>query len=139
MKVDNRMTFEQLVEHQRKHPPRKRPDDEEHRIQVACFNWFSVQYPKYRGLLYHVANGGWRNKAVAAKLKAAGVVPGVADLALDIARGGCHGLKIEIKTAKGKQSPVQHHWQRLVEGQGYRYIVCRSLDEFKEQIDDYLL
>jgi hypothetical protein len=136
---DNLVTFAQLAEHQRKHPPRRRPDDEEHRIQVACFNWFNVQYPKFRGLLYHVPNGGWRDKVVAAKLKAGGVVPGVADLALDMARGGYHGMKIELKTAKGKQSPAQREWQRLVEAQGYRYIICHSLDEFKKEIDGYLL
>lgn len=138
-KPDNLMTFAQLAEHQRKNPPRKRPDDEEYRIQVACFNWFSVQYPKLRGLLYHVPNGGWRDKVVAAKLKASGVIPGVADLILDIARGGYHGLRIELKTAKGKQSPAQREWQRLEEAHGYKYIVCRSLDEFVSEVSNYLL
>ena len=136
---DNMVTFQQLAKYQQHHPPRKQPDDEEHRIQVACFNWFNVQYPKLRGLLYHVANGGWRNKVVAAKLKAGGVVPGVADLILDIARGGYHGLRIELKTAKGKQSPVQRDWQRLEEAHGYKYIICRSLEEFQGEVSAYLV
>lgn len=136
---DNLMDFAQLAEYQRKNPPRKRPDNEEYRIQVACYNWFNLQYPKYRGLLYHVANGEPRDKATARKLKAAGVVPGVADLSLDIARGGYHGLKVELKTAKGKQSPVQRDWQRLIAAQGYLYIICRSLEQFQKEVTGYLL
>lgn len=138
MRVDNRMTMRELAEHQRRHPPRKHPDDEEHRIQVACVNRFRIEYPAYNGLLNAVPNGGWRNKAVAAKLKAEGVVAGVADLELNIARGGYHGLKIEMKTEKGKQSPAQKDWQRLIEAQGYRYVICRSLEDFITAIDDYL-
>jgi len=136
---DNVITFAQLAKHQRENPPRKHPDNEEHRIQAGCFHWFNLQYPKFMGLLYSVPNGGWRNKTTAAKLKAEGVIPGVADLALDIARQGYHGLKIEMKTDKGKQSPAQKDWQRLVEAQGFKYVVCRSLEGFKQVIDDYLL
>lgn len=133
------MTFEQLVEHQRRNRTRKRPDDEEHRIQCACVNWFRLQYPKHASALFAVPNGGRRDRVSGAKLKAEGVLPGVSDLILLVSRDWCHGLLIEMKTPKGKQSPAQRDWQREMESRGYRYIVCHSFDEFREAIDDYLL
>ena len=135
----NRMTYQQLVEHQRRAPQRRRPDDEEHRIQCACVNWFRLQYPDHASALFAVPNGGRRDRVSGAKLKAEGVLPGVSDLILLVARGGYHGLLIEMKTPKGKQSPAQKVWQREMESRGYRYIVCHSFDEFMEEVNDYLL
>ena len=52
----------------------------EDRIQADCFQWFNNSFPHLRGLLYHVPNGGTRNKAEANKFKAMGVVAGVPDI-----------------------------------------------------------
>lgn len=124
--------------------------EEEHNIQSACVRWFNLQWPQYRGLLFAVPNGGARSKATAGKLKAEGVVPGVADLILLVPKSNTyiysagemtlsyHALCIEMKTAKGRQSPEQKEWQAKVEGEGYRYAVCRSLEDFIKQINDYL-
>lgn len=112
--------------------------NEESQIQRACVQWFNLYYPEYRGLLYSVPNGGHRNIITARIMKAEGVVSGVSDLNLDIPRGGFHGLRIEMKTPKGRQSENQREWQRKVEEQGYRYIVCHSTKEFIEQIKAYL-
>lgn len=115
---------------------------------MACVRWFNLQWPQYRGLLFAVPNGGARNLVTAAKLKAEGVTPGVADLLLLVPRAFkandndewyiIFGLCIEMKTKKGYQSPAQKEWQKKVEGEGYRYAVCRSLDEFMNTINDYL-
>lgn len=83
-------------------------------------------------------NGGRRDAATGAKLKAEGVVPGVADLILDVARGKWHGLRIEMKTPTGRQSTAQLNYQRAVEAQGYRYEVVRTFEQFIRVIDDYL-
>ena len=122
--------------------------EEEHNIQCACVRWFNFQWPEYRGLLFAVPNGGARSKATAGKLKAEGVVAGVADLILLVPqwfttwRGqeGCKyaGLCIEMKTDKGRQSPEQKQWQEMVEAHGYKYAVCHSLDEFMNTINKYL-
>ena len=122
--------------------------EEEHQIQSACVRWFAYQHPELKGLLFAVPNGGARNKATAGKLKAEGVVAGVSDLILLVPqwfttwRGqqGClyAGLCIEMKTAKGRQSPDQKEWQAKVESKGYKYAVCHSLDEFINEIEDYL-
>lgn len=136
---NNRMTFQQLVEHQRKHPQRKRPDDEEHRIQSSCVQWFRLQYPTHATALFAVPNGGRRDRVSGAKLKAEGVLPGVSDLILLLPRGRHHGLLIEMKTERGKQSQAQRDWQRDMVHRGYKYMVIRSIDEFIDRVTDYLL
>lgn len=123
-------------------------DNDEHKLQCSCVQWFNIQHRDLRGLLFAVPNGGARSKATAGKLKAEGVVPGVADLILLVPQWfttwreeqGClfAGLCIEMKTAKGRQSPEQKEWQAKVESRGYRYAVCRSFDDFTHTVNEYL-
>lgn len=107
-------------------------------IQIACVRWFRYQHPSVAPLLFAVPNGGARNAVTASILKAEGVVAGVADLLLLVPSGGWHGLAIEMKTPTGRQSESQKAWQRAVEGQGYRYAVCRSVEGFIETVEGYL-
>lgn len=67
-----------------------------------------------------------------------GLVAGVSDLILLMPRGTYHGLCIEMKTLIGKQRENQRTWQMLVESQGYKYCLCRSLAQFQEIITEYL-
>lgn len=119
-------------------------NQEEHDIQCACVKWFAYAHPELRGLLFAVPNGGARSKATAGHLKAEGVVAGVADLIMMVPRieEGCrnmwHALCIEMKKKGGYQSPEQKEWQKKVETHGYKYAVCRSLDEFIDAIENYL-
>lgn len=117
---------------------RKRPGMEEHEMQVAAVNWFRYTRPELRLLLFSVPNGGRRDERTAALMKAEGAVAGVADLILLVPRGEWHGLAIEMKTAKGRQSESQKAWQKAVTRQGYLYVVCRSVDEFRGVVDRYL-
>lgn len=118
---------------------RKRPTDEEHRIQCACVRWFSLQYPGLRGRLFAVPNGGRRDEKTAAKLKAEGVVAGVADLILLKSNRYYGALLIEMKTRKGRQRDTQKQWEETVCACGeYKYVVCRSFDDFKHEVDDFL-
>ena len=110
----------------------------EHTLQKNCVMWFRLQYPKLRSLLFAVPNGGARSVTTGAILKAEGVLAGVADLLLLVPSREYHGLCIEMKTAKGRQSPFQKQWQKDIEAQGYKYIVCRSFADFVEQINGYL-
>lgn len=119
-------------------PSRAKPRDIEHRIQVSCVRWFRYAYPSYARLLFAIPNGGDRDIRVAQRLKAEGVVAGVADLFLAIGTEVCHGMFIEMKTPQGRQSEKQKEFQRVVEEEGYMYIVCRSLDEFREIVDAYM-
>lgn len=116
---------------------RIRPKDEEHRIQCQCVRWFNLQYPKLRGRLFAVPNGGKRDVTTAAKLKAEGVVAGVADLILLVRNSKYGALLIEMKTRTGRQSDSQKEWQKIVGGD-YKYVVCRSVEEFINKVNSYL-
>lgn len=110
----------------------------EAQLQSACVTWFRYQYPKLSLLLVSIPNGGSRNKIEAANLKRQGVVSGVADLILFIPNNTYSGLCIEMKYGNGKQSDNQSEWQKAVERQNYKYIICRSFDEFKNDVENYL-
>ena len=112
--------------------------DLEHKIQCACVKWFRMQYHQFADLLFAVPNGGARDAVTGAKLKEEGVVAGVADLILFVPRQGFHALCVEMKTAKGVQRKTQKDWQGKVMAQGYKYVVCRSIDDFVAVIQDYL-
>lgn len=134
------MTYKELLAKmlERDRHQRKKPSDEEHRIQCACVSWFRAEYPMLAANLFAVPNGGRRDATTGAKLKAEGVLAGVADLILLFPSNGYHALLIEMKTSKGKQSEAQKAWQKKMEEYEYRYVVCRSLDEFMNNINGYL-
>lgn len=140
MKASKKMTFDELMAAQKKVAhTRKRPTDEEHRIQCECVRWFSLQYPRLHGRLFAVPNGGRRDATTAAKLKAEGVVAGVADLILLKSNRDYGALLIEMKTRKGRQRDSQKQWENTVCADSeYKYVVCRSFDDFKREVDDYL-
>lgn len=134
-----RDAYQELLARQRKSAgkPRTR-SHEESELQIACVRWFRYQHPSVAPLLFAVPNGGVRNAVTASILKAEGVVAGVADLLLLVPSGGWHGLAIEMKTPTGRQSERQRAWQRAVEGQGYLYAVCRSVEGFITTVEGYL-
>ena len=114
--------------------------DLEHKIQCTCVRWFRLQYHQYAELLFAVPNGGARDAVTGAKLKEEGVLAGVADLMLLLPRKGFRSLCIEMKTPSkaSRQQTSQKDWQKAVEAQGYKYVVCRSVDDFVDVIDNYL-
>lgn len=118
---------------------RRHPSDGEHRLQCACVRWFAYAHPELRGRLFAVPNGGRRDKVSAARLKAEGVVAGVSDLILLKSNGSHCALLIEMKDGKGRQSESQKEWQKAVTADGeYRYVVCRSTEDFIHEVEDYL-
>lgn len=118
---------------------RSKPRHEEHNLQTACVNWFRYQYPTFSKMLIAVPNGGRRDAITGAMLKAEGVLAGVADLILLIPNRRYHSLLIELKTKSGTQSKAQKEWQQEVERLGYsKYILVRSIEEFINDINDYL-
>lgn len=106
---------------------------EEHLIQksiVKYLDWLNINY-------FAIPNGGARHLMIAKKLKAEGVKRGVADLFIYQASKEYHGLFIEVKTAKGTQSPYQKDFQKLAQLAGYKYELVRSLDETINVLKNY--
>ena len=112
--------------------------DEQVALIAACEATYS-RHPELR-LLFAIPNGGQRNKATAGRLKAEGVRAGVPDLFLPIARGGYHGLFIELKRAhrSNHQTPAQRVWMELLMAQGYHCVVAYGAAAALESIMNYL-
>ena len=110
--------------------------------QTWLFQWAqamqALRWPELR-LMFHVPNGGHRNKVEAARLKAQGVKPGVPDIFLPVARKGYHGLFIELKRlVGGKVSPEQEKMIGDLNKQGYLAVVCKGWNAAADVIEKYM-
>lgn len=108
--------------------------------QVSLFEWCEYSLGKYPqlSLLFHVPNGGFRSAATAGRMKAEGVKAGVPDLCLPVARGGYHGLFIEMKAGRNKPTELQKKWLTDLQEQGYLTAVCYGWEEAARLLTDYL-
>lgn len=113
-----------------------RPSHRESGLQRACMKWMRLQYPRL--MMFAVPNGGYRNSREAAIMVSEGIRTGVSDLILLKACGGWHGLCVEMKYGKGRQTVSQMEFERIVTEEGYLYRVVRSFEEFRELIDNYV-
>lgn len=107
-------------------------------LQSECVKWFRLQYPEYAGVFFSVPNGGLRNRGTAIRMKREGLLPGVSDLLLLVPKGQYHGLCIEMKHGKGRQTKHQKTFQESVEEQGYKYVVTSGFMSFAKEIGEYL-
>ena len=110
----------------------------ESRLQINCVKWFRMAYRQYANHLIHVPNGGSRDLRTAQRLKAEGVLPGVADLVLFVPTKDHHALFIELKVKPNRQSQHQKDWEKLVTDKNYQYVLVYSFDDFKLQIERYI-
>lgn len=100
--------------------------DDESGHQEALFSWAAYRTGLMPELqyMYHVPNGGKRDKATAAVLKRQGVKAGVPDIMLPAARAGYHGLYIELKAGENTTTKKQKEWLEYLRQQGYYTAVC---------------
>jgi VRR-NUC domain len=108
-------------------------NEHEHRLQTVLAKYLDLNNYQF----FAVANGGWRNKVVAAKLKAEGVKAGVADLFILLPNSTFHGLFVEVKIKGNSQQPNQKVFEQKARDCGYEYIIVRSLDELIEKLKYY--
>lgn len=109
--------------------------------QEALFEWAAYNMARFPELeyMYHVPNGGKRDKATAVALKRQGVKAGVPDIVLPVARGRYHGLYIELKVGKNRTTDNQRRWLAFLRQQGYFTAVCYGWQAAAEVTEKYLL
>lgn len=111
-------------------------------MQVSLFKWAKLASgarPEL-SLMFAVPNGGKRDYVTAARMKAEGVKAGVPDVFLPVARGGYHGLWLELKAGKNTVSPDQLAWHNALAMQGYRVETVRDDWQAAQRIiEGYLL
>ena len=130
------MKFDEMLASQKK--VRRKPRDEEHRLQAACVKWFRLKYRNMASVLFAVPNGNKRTARNGAYMNEEGMLSGVADLILLKSNRFYGGLAIEMKTKKGRQEESQKAWQKECEANGNKYVICRSFDDFRREIDMYV-
>lgn len=120
--------------------PKKPHTQHEAQDQTTLFEWAGLQRGKYPKLddMFHIANGGYRDPREAANLKRQGVKAGVPDICLPVARGGYHGLYIELKYGKNKPTLEQQVWLGRLLRNGYEAKVCYGWEQAKNEIIKYL-
>lgn len=124
-------------------------------IQNQCVNHIITHYTSKQVICYSVPNELGSNlvsgilaenngkgktmlykvlSRVLGKFKLMGMRRGVADLHLCFPNGKL--VYVEFKTTTGTQKEEQKMFQKQVEALGFKYYVCRSLEEFKEIVYD---
>lgn len=131
--------------------PRKKMSQEESLMQRALIRWWTANC-RHFGVpelaLFSVPNGGARSPVTGKILKLEGARRGVPDLFLSVPRRPTpppgsttphySGLFLELKRPQGIVSPEQEVYHEILTKQGYRVVVCRSLQECINQITTYL-
>jgi len=95
-------------------------------------NTYCLKHHNPRHLIFSVPNEGKNVKEQMTKL-ATGMMSGVSDLIIIQPN---KIIFVEVKTQTGKQSPKQILFQDKVNKLGFKYILTRSLEDFKAQIDE---
>jgi hypothetical protein len=72
------------------------------------------------------------------RLRAEGVRAGVPDVLLPVARGGYHGLALEMKFGRNKPTPEQREWLDALAAEGWQTCVAYGFEEARQAIQDYL-
>ena len=127
-----------IIENPQRHI-RRTHSNPEGRIQAECVQWLWNNYPETRGLYIHIPNeGNRRSKIDGSVRKSLGIISGAPDTFLFIPSKGYHGLAIEFKTLRGRQSKSQQLFEERLESFGYKYVIVKSLSEFIETIKSYL-
>ena len=119
-----------------KHPVASESDE-----QKALFEWAGIGRGQHYelGLMFAIPNGSHKSIATAMRFKAEGLKAGVPDILLPVARGGFHGMFIELKRVEGgRLSTEQGEWRSALLCEGYQSIVCKGWQEASSQIIAYL-
>jgi hypothetical protein len=96
-------------------------------------------------LLIMIPNGAYlghdpKQRAITmARMKRCGFKSGASDYLLTIARGGYHGLFLELKRRSlSVTSTEQTEFQSLVQAMGYAAVIAKGWEEAKDAINEYL-
>lgn len=117
----------------------KRLVPSEHEEQVQFVSMVAIMYPAEAAMLFAVPNGANKSPAARQRFRAEGLRAGVPDMFFAVARGGFHGLFIEMKRRKGGVvSPEQKDYINALRARGYRAEVCRGCDEAIDVLSSYM-
>jgi hypothetical protein len=122
----------------------------EHNEQCALMEWAHTlrgRYPEIRWLHsipngaklpYRKTRGGKRYCPEAMWLKAEGMLNGVSDLHLPVAKGAYHSLWVEMKVGYNKPTESQEEYIHAMNELGHYATTCWSMESAKDVVEEYL-
>jgi len=99
------------------------------------FKWIQFNSARYRGLDLAYATASGLKMSIGALMKAhkAGIIKkGLPDIVIPVAKGGYHGLYIELKKEKGITSPAQKEFIKRLCEEGY---LAKSIQGYQDTIN----
>lgn len=96
----------------------------EYTLQSVLFERIKIMaalYPEYK-LAFAVPNDMVRP----GQRSTPGIKAGVPDIFWAVARGGYHGMFIELKVGRNKPSPDQERWIKNLQSEGYYCVIGRN-------------
>lgn len=121
--------------------PKRRASDREHQEQVKLFQWAEKTANAHPALTFLFAVPNWfgvRTAKQGARAKAEGRKRGVPDVWFPVARGGYHGLVIEMKAGENSPTADQRRWLSFLRTAGWRTWIAYSAEEAQSVILNYL-
>ena len=115
----------------------KSSEDAEQQIVIQWARMRMQRWPEL-ALLHHIPNGGSRNRKEAVKLKRMGVLAGVPDLHLPVARAGYNSLYIEMKYGDNRLQKTQKEFLKAAAVEGNYCCVCYTADDAIEVLQSYM-
>lgn len=94
-------------------------------------NNFCLNHHEPQHVIFSVPNES-KSKMETLRKKAIGMMSGVSDLIIITDKWT---IFVEVKTQTGVQSESQKRFQSIVEALGYEYMLVRSLEDFKNQMN----
>lgn len=108
----------------------------EEREQIKLFCWINT-VPELK-MAFHIANERKCSRIVGQILKLMGVRPGVPDICVPIAKGGHHGLYIELKAGKNKPTAYQAQYLADLTNNGYMAVCVTGHIAARAVIETYM-
>lgn len=103
-------------------------------IQRQVLGWLEANnYAHWRSYTGPVVRGG----GTAAQRLSKNPTKGFPDICVISKHRPGRLMTFELKAAKGRQSPEQVEWQRILGGAGVPYAVVRSLEEFIGKVNEF--
>lgn len=110
-------------------------------VECQHFYKWCTYHPIIKHYIYHIPNGGYRNKLEAIKFEREGVRSGVSDYHLPYPAHGYNGLWIEMKRKKKNISNItdnQKEWLRKMRDLGFAIGIAYGADEAILLCENYL-
>lgn len=106
-------------------------------VQIAFIDYCRRQRDE-RKMAFHIPNEAKRSEFGHARMVRKGLFPGAADNFIPAARGGWHGLFLELKAHGKEPTAAQRAFGRDIEACGYAFAWANTIDRAMAVTERYM-